>query len=245
MIAAGVGPPLSAAETWQVIKIAKLLADTLREPLWGENKVSKLRTMLGARRPIRAKSGESYCVRRPLGPASTPGPGASSRIPQRVRGPLHPPTALIVVGISDLAAISKTGQLVTYALGSCVGVVGYDERNCVAGLLHVLLPESKAALRPATYADTGIPALMCAMQRLGANPQTSSFRLAGGASMLKSSATLQVGRRNVLAVRNAFRTAGLRLQGEAIGGTQPRTMCVDSKTGLVTITSPGRQEVQL
>ncbi len=157
---------------------------------------------------------------------------------------------MTVVGISDLAVVAQTGQLITYALGSCIGVVGYDEEKRIAGLLHVLLPQSKAdpdraSLRPATYADTGIPALVRAMQRLGANPQASRFRLAGGASMLKTSATLEVGRRNILAVRKAFWKAGLLVEGEAVGGTQPRTMSVDTATGVVTIASPGRPEMQL
>ena len=209
--------------------------------------------MLDARRPRRVKPGETP-REQACSPehAPTPGPEATSRITQRKRPPLYLSTqaSMTVVGISDLAAVSKAGRLITYALGSCVGVVGYDERARVAGLLHVLLPHSdadaeRAVLRPATYADTGIPALLLAMRRLGADPQTSRFRLAGGASMLKSSATLQVGQRNILAVRKAIGKAGLLVQGEAVGGTQPRTMSVDSQTGLVTIASPGRPEVVL
>lgn len=158
--------------------------------------------------------------------------------------------AVTVVGISDLAVLAQTGQIVTYALGSCIGVVGYDAQKRVAGLLHVLLPNSRsdldrATLRPATYADTGIPALVRAMQRLGASPQASRFRMAGGASMLKTSATLEVGRRNMLAVRKAIWKAGLLVEGEAVGGTQPRTMTVDVATGIVTIASPGRPQVRL
>ena len=229
-------------------------ADTVNEPLFrDEIRVSKLRTMLDARRPSRLKPGETPREQQNSPePSPAPGPGATSRIAKRERPPLYLSTQAptTVVGISDLAAVSRSGRLVTYALGSCVGVVGYDEQSGVAGLLHVLLPQSgadleRAALRPATYADTGIPALVLAMRRLGADPQTSRFRLAGGASMLKSSATLQVGRRNVLAVRKAIWKAGLLVQGEAVGGTQPRTMTVDSQTGLVTISSPGRPELAL
>ena len=211
--------------------------------------------MLDARRPTIAKTAEGRPRRRlrgDPGPAPIPGPNATSRLKRRQRSPIAEAqcTPMAVVRIAEMAAVATAGHLITYALGSCVGVVGYDEQSRVAGLLHVLLPESesdpeRAAVRPGTYADTGIPALVQAMRRLGANPQTSRFRLAGGASMLRSSATLEVGQRNVLAVRKALWKAGLLVQSEAVGGTQPRTLSVNSSTGVVVIASPGRPEVHL
>lgn len=210
--------------------------------------------MLDARRPTIAKTAEGRPRRRlgDPGPAPVPGPNATSRIQKRKRNPVDagPCTPMAVVRIAELAVVATAGHLITYALGSCVGVVGYDEQSRVAGLLHVLLPQSesdpeRAALRPGTYADTGIPALVHAMRGLGANPQTSRFRLAGGASMLRSSATLEVGQRNVMAVRKALWKAGLLVESEATGGTQPRTLSVNASTGVVVIASPGRPEVQL
>ncbi|MCP4446233.1 MAG: chemotaxis protein CheD [Myxococcales bacterium] len=237
--------------------------------------MSKLRTMLDAGRPRTAKTrerprrdapgadGTGRIAQRP-GPRSKvgqtgrvaqrpqPNAGQTARRVQRVRSPQSAVARqdLTVVGISDLVVLATSGQLVTYALGSCVGVVGYDQDSRVAGLLHVLLPQSKtdkarAAQRPATFADTGVPALVRAMQALGANPQTSRFRLAGGASMLSTSKMLEIGRRNVLAVRKAIWKAGLLVEGEAVGGSQPRTMSVDLGTGIVTVSSPGRPEIAL
>lgn len=155
-----------------------------------------------------------------------------------------------VVGIGELAVLSKNGTLVTYALGSCVGVVGYDRNRKIAGLLHVLLPQSKSELsqparNPAAYADTGVPALALAMRRMGGDPMASRFHLAGGASMLKTSATLDVGRRNVMAVRKALWNAGLFVQAEMVGGNEPRTLTIDAATGIVRVQSPGRPELAL
>jgi chemotaxis protein CheD len=71
----------------------------------------------------------------------------------------------IVVGISDLKVSGNAGDiLITYALGSCVGVAVYDPVGKVGGLLHFMLPDSsidetKAKRNPAMFADTGIPLL--------------------------------------------------------------------------------------
>ena len=49
----------------------------------------------------------------------------------------------IVVGIADCRTTKdRDATLVTYALGSCVGVGVFDPASSVGGLLHVLLPES-------------------------------------------------------------------------------------------------------
>ena len=155
-----------------------------------------------------------------------------------------------VVGIGELAVLAVNGRLVTYALGSCVGIVGYDRSRKIAGLLHVLLPQSKSDLsqpnrNPAAYANTGVPALVLAMQRLGGDPMASRFHLAGGASMLKTSAPLDVGRRNVMAVRKALWNAGLFVQAEMVGGHEPRSLTIDAATGVVSVQIPGRPEVTL
>src|SRR5690606_5547237 len=68
-----------------------------------------------------------------------------------------------VVGIGEFAiAHGGTDVLVTHALGSCVAVCIYDPEADVAGMLHVLLPDSRispqrASEQPAAFADTGVP----------------------------------------------------------------------------------------
>ena len=71
----------------------------------------------------------------------------------------------IIVGISDLKVSNNPEDaLVTYALGSCIGVAVFDPKAKVGGLLHFMLPDSsldanKAKSTPAMFADTGIIAL--------------------------------------------------------------------------------------
>ncbi len=60
--------------------------------------------------------------------------------------------------------------LVTYSLGSCIGVVIWDQIVKVGGMLHFMLPDSsisadKATVNPAMFADTGLPRLFQEQKR--------------------------------------------------------------------------------
>ena len=62
------------------------------------------------------------------------------------------------VGIADMKITRQEGTLITYALGSCIGISFYDPGIKLAALLHIMLPESKNPAEPQVYkfADTGI-----------------------------------------------------------------------------------------
>ena len=80
----------------------------------------------------------------------------------------------LIVGVSDMKVSNdREAILITYSLGSCIGVAIYDSVARVGGLLHYMLPESgldqeKARKNPYMFADTGIPALFKAAYKLGA-----------------------------------------------------------------------------
>jgi chemotaxis protein CheD len=114
----------------------------------------------------------------------------------------------IVVGISDLAASRNPDILVTYALGSCVGICLYDDRTGIGGLAHIMLPRSSqfSETNPnrMKYADTAIPDLIKKMQVLGADPGKLTARIAGGAKMFETQGDgplSSIGDRNVDSVK--------------------------------------------
>ena len=66
---------------------------------------------------------------------------------------------IIKVGISDLNIARSPDVLVTFALGSCVGICLYDRIKKIAGLSHIMLPSSNAQRDPKQayrFADTAI-----------------------------------------------------------------------------------------
>lgn len=151
----------------------------------------------------------------------------------------------IVVSVADVKT-SRNPQdaLLTYALGSCVGVMLYDGSSKIAGMLHFQLPiadpnSHRAAQNPAMYADTGITMLLDQMQQLGANPKRLRVKIAGGAEMLNDAKLFNIGRRNLAAIRKLLWQNGLMIDAEDIGGSKPRTVRMDVGNGTVLIKSDG------
>jgi chemotaxis protein CheD len=148
-----------------------------------------------------------------------------------------------VIGISELR-VSKSPDdlLITYALGSCVGVTMFDATTGVGGLLHALLPGSemdgeRAKLQPATFVDTGVVALLEACERAGANPKRLIVSAAGGAAHWSKGDNdhFQIGRRNVMALKQILWKRGLLLRAHDVGGKGPRNLSLALATGEVTI----------
>lgn len=148
---------------------------------------------------------------------------------------------MITVNISD-ARISANPDdtLVTYSLGSCIGVTLYDPIACCGGLLHYQLPTStldaaKATANPLMFADTGMQELLNAFERQGGQKKRARVRIAGAAEMLNDKGLFSIGKRNHSAIRKILWQHGMLLAGEDIGGTAPRNVYLRIADGLVTI----------
>ncbi len=153
-------------------------------------------------------------------------------------------TAEQVVGVADLKVSATTEErLITYALGSCLGIVVYDPVVRVAGMLHVMLPTgtidpAKMQDKPAMFVDSGIPLLFKACYKLGAKKERMQVKVAGGAHAGASEADdrFQIGKRNMIALRKLLWKNGVMIHANDTGGVQTsRTMWVDVATGDVTL----------
>jgi chemotaxis protein CheD len=147
----------------------------------------------------------------------------------------------IVVGISDLKVSNNVNDvLVTYALGSCVGVTVYDPVVKVGGLLHFMLPESsldirKAGENPAMFADTGIPLLFKTCYELGAKKKRMIVKVAGGASILDDVNFFRIGQKNITAMKKLFWKNNVFIEGEDTGSNCNRTFSMHISTGKVFV----------
>ena len=66
-------------------------------------------------------------------------------------------TKKISVGIADMKIARQEGELITYALGSCIGVAFYDPMIKLGALLHIMLPEKNMSESNVyKFADSGI-----------------------------------------------------------------------------------------
>lgn len=155
----------------------------------------------------------------------------------------------MVVGIGDLRLTRAPGErIITYALGSCLGITIHDPVAGVAGMLHVMLPDSsidaeKAARTPAMFVDTGVPLLFKESYKLGAKKERIVVKVAGGAHAAPRAEDdqFQIGKRNLLALRKLLWRNQVLVKTEDVGGCQiSRTIVLDSTTGALTVRAAGR-----
>jgi chemotaxis protein CheD len=150
---------------------------------------------------------------------------------------MPPPRKTLVVGVADMAVSNDGGaEIVTYSLGSCLGITIYDPVKKIGGLLHLMLPDSnidpvKAATMPYMFVDTGVPRLFHAAYDL----------VAGGAQLLDERGIFNIGPRNAEAFKKLLAQHGLNIHANDTGGRASRTLRLDLETGHTTLKSPGAE----
>jgi chemotaxis protein CheD len=147
----------------------------------------------------------------------------------------------MTVGIADLAvSADPNATLITYALGSCIGVTVYDPVARVGGMLHFMLPQAtagsdKAVKSPCMFADSGVPLLFTRAYELGAKKERMIVCAAGGAEILADEGHFKIGSRNRTMLRKIFWKNSVLLSAEDTGGTHSRTLVLNLTTGTVTV----------
>jgi len=154
----------------------------------------------------------------------------------------------IAVGIGQYA-VTSDGEcvLVSYGLGSCVGISCWDAVARVAGLIHILLPEpmkhDASEATPTRFASTGIPFFLQKLEEQGAHRSRLHIVAAGGAQMLGAlslmGATKAVGSRNTEAVQATLSQEGLRLSAHDFGGSTGRTIGLVVANGTTWVRAAG------
>jgi chemotaxis protein CheD len=151
----------------------------------------------------------------------------------------------IVVGVADLAASRDDhASIVTYALGSCLGLMIHDPVAHVGAMLHVMLPDSrldasKAASNPAMFVDTGVPRLFMAAYRLGAVKERIVVKVVGGAAVQGGRDMFEIGKRNMVALRRILWKNNVMIQSSDVGGNVARTATLHVGDGRVTMRIDG------
>ena len=154
--------------------------------------------------------------------------------------------AVANVGIADYKIIKSPDQIMTVGLGSCCGVVIYDEINKIAGLVHILLSESKTdknLSNRAKFADTGIEDLLQRVLALGAVRRNLVAKIAGGAQMFafkSDNDMLRVGDRNVEATKAKLQELHIPILAEDTGKNSGRTIEFYPETGELLVKSVGK-----
>ncbi len=152
---------------------------------------------------------------------------------------------LRIVDISGMAVSSQPGaMLVTYSLGSCVGITMYAADLRLGGMIHCMLPLStqepaKARARPAMFTDTGVQTLLRALYKRGARRRNLIVKLAGGGAPLDDKGFFKVGERNAVIARRILAANRIPIAAEDLGGKHPRTLYLEVDSGRTLVRCRG------
>lgn len=154
---------------------------------------------------------------------------------------------LRIVGISDMAVSSNPGDvLITYSLGSCVGLSLYDPVEGIGGLIHCMLPLSridkrKAEANPCMFTDTGVVQLLREVLKQGGRKDRLVAKVAGGASVLDDKGLFKIGERNHTVLRKLLWRNNILIEAEDVGGTVARTMSLNVGNGETRLKIKGQE----
>jgi chemotaxis protein CheD len=151
------------------------------------------------------------------------------------------------VGVADMKISGDdSDMLITYALGSCLGIAVYDFNLKRAGLLHCMLPDSsldrnKAAGNPYMYVDSGMKVLLDNFYRNGSLKKNLIIRVAGGSSskVNEEEDFFKIGHRNLVSLRKYLWNEGLMLKAHDVGGYGSRTVTLEVENGKMLIKAKG------
>lgn len=153
---------------------------------------------------------------------------------------------MIRVGMADAKLCFPPDAITTLGLGSCVGVVIYDQIKKISGMVHVMLPDSTTVrnnTNRAKFADTGVEDLLASLLKKGANRPSLVAKIAGGAQMFAFSTDsdmLRVGERNVQAVKKKLMQLGIKIIAEDTGDSYGRTIEFYPETAELLIKAVGK-----
>jgi chemotaxis protein CheD len=156
----------------------------------------------------------------------------------------------IIVGVADMRYSDQQGDLIiTYSLGSCIGLTLYDTERRIGGLVHCMLPLSKidaakAESNPYMFIDSGVTSFLQILFNMGAQRKSLVAKVAGGAQIMDDKGIFNIGERNNTVVRKMLWKNNILISGEDVGGSTPRTMSLDLATGKTVLKiSGGEREI--
>lgn len=167
-------------------------------------------------------------------------------LPAASTGPSVRASNFLVVGVADLqASQDPSARIVTYALGSCIGITLYDPATRAGGMLHFVLAqpsrEADSEACPYLYATSGIPLLIQQVCGLGADRTRLVACAVGAAEVLNDG--LGLGQRNHSVLRDLFWKENITIAAEDVGGHDVRNLMLELASGTITVRSRGEERI--
>ncbi len=146
-----------------------------------------------------------------------------------------------IVLVGDMKVGKKGDVIVTYALGTSLGLIAYDPAAQVGGLLHAMLPLSKsdpkkAESNPFIFVDTGVPKLFEEVYSMGGEKARLIVKATGCSRPEGDNEMFKIGEKNYAVLKKILWKNNILLESEEVGGTANRTVQFNISTGELTVT---------
>lgn len=158
---------------------------------------------------------------------------------------------LIKVGLADYKTGKAPDSLITYGLGSCIGIAVYDKKTKIGGLAHIMLPEgnqAKPTENPAKFADKCLPLMIEELLSKGASKINMQAKIAGGAQMFalnKATDIMRIGERNEESVKATLKKLNIPIVASDTGGNYGRTVELFLESGQFKIKTINKGEKEI
>jgi chemotaxis protein CheD len=138
--------------------------------------------------------------------------------------------------------VSKREMVLVTVLGSCVSACIWDSVAKIGGMNHFMLPNpgkaSTVDLHNSSSARYGVHAMEIIINQLiksGARKQHLKAKVFGGANVMESFQSVNVGERNAVFVRQFLKTEGIQIVAEDLLDLWPRKIYFFPQTGRVLV----------
>ncbi len=127
--------------------------------------------------------------------------------------------------------VANENLVIMTVLGSCIAACIWDSRMRVGGMNHFMLPDGDSMDVSGRYGSYAMELLINEMLKLGARRETMQAKIFGGAQVMHSFTTMNVGERNTAFVVNYLQTERIPVVSEDVLDIYPRKVCFFPVTG--------------
>lgn len=127
--------------------------------------------------------------------------------------------------------VANENIVIMTVLGSCIAACIWDSRMRVGGMNHFMLPDGDSLDVSGRYGSYAMELLINEMLKLGARRETMQAKIFGGAQVMHSFTTMNVGERNTAFVVNYLQTERIPVVSEDVLDIYPRKVCFFPVTG--------------
>lgn len=153
----------------------------------------------------------------------------------------------ITVFTGEIKTGTKTVDLRSSPLGSCVVVVLFDKNGTAGGMAHIMLPGKapcKKDVVPGRYAQNALDLLIQELSAYGLNCTKLKAAIVGGGNVLKREHD-SIGSDNLDSVNQILKEYKIEVVASSVKGTERKTVRFDIEHGVIFFTKGDDPEKEL